>query len=181
MAKVWHITRTLHGGAGIYAQRLAGALRIAGVDSVVLSADAGGPEGTAQLVPRSGAAARMATRVIRSMSHRLTSAPYHSLMGLDVYHGSEMPAQGDIIHLHGLTGLMGLRGLNALIPDGSPVFWTTHDLWPLSGGCILYSGCDGYRHSCGKCPILKTGAKSWARAELKMKDYIKRQADRWRF
>ncbi|MGB2187043.1 MAG: glycosyltransferase, partial [Akkermansiaceae bacterium] len=118
---------------------------------------------------------RMATRVIRSMSHRLTSAPYHSLMGLDVFHGSEMPAEGDIIHLHGLTGLMGLRGLNALIPDGSPVFWTTHDLWPLSGGCILYSGCDGYRHSCGKCPILKTGAKSWARAELKMKEHFIKQ------
>ena len=25
------------------------------------------------------------------------------------------------------------------------MLWTTHDLWPLSGGCVLYSGCDRYR------------------------------------
>ena len=81
-----------------------------------------------------------------------------------------MPQKGDIIHLHGLTGWMGLRGLNALIPEGSPVFWTSHDLWPLSGGCIVYSGCDGYRNDCGSCPILRTGMKGWAKAELRMKE-----------
>lgn len=168
--KVWHITRTLYGGAGIYAQRLSEALRGAGVDSCVLSADSNGPSGTAQLVSQAGAVSRLATRVVKSMSHRLTSAPFHSLMGMEALSGQQMPEKGDIIHLHGLTGWMGLKGLNALIPDGSPVFWTAHDLWPLSGGCILYSGCDAYRSDCGNCPILRTGVKRWAKAELTMKE-----------
>ena len=118
--KVWHITRTLYGGAGIYAQRLSEALRDAGIDSCVLSADSDGPLDTAQLTADSGAAPRFVTRVVRSMSHRLTSAPYHSLMCAERYRGEQMPAKGDIIHLHGLTGWMGIRGLNALIPEGSP-------------------------------------------------------------
>ena len=168
--KVWHITRTLYGGAGIYAQRLSEALRNAGVDSCVLSADPGGPLGTSQLTMDAGAVPRFVTRAVRSMSHRLTTAPYHSLMCAERYLGDEMPTKGDIIHLHGLTGWMGLRGLNSLIPEGSPVFLTAHDLWPLSGGCILYSGCDAYRSDCGNCPILRTGVKRWAKAELTMKE-----------
>jgi glycosyltransferase involved in cell wall biosynthesis len=167
--KVWHITRTLYGGAGIYAQRLSEALRNAGVDSCVLSADPDGPLGTAQLTVDTGTVPRIVTRVVRSMSHRLTSAPYHSLMCAERYRGEQMPTKGDIIHLHGLTGWMGIRGLNALIPDGSSVFWTAHDLWPLSGGCILYAGCDGYRGDCGGCPILSSGVKGWAKTELRIK------------
>ena len=168
--RVWHITRTLYGGAGIYAQRLSEALQHAGVDSRVLSADSDGAHGTAQPRAVSRAAPRFVTRVVRSMSHRLTTAPYHSLMCAERYRGEQMPAKGDIIHLHSLTGWMGLRGLNALIPEGSPVFWTAHDLWPLSGGCILYAGCDSYRGDCGGCPILSSGVKSWAKTELRMKE-----------
>ena len=167
--KVWHITRTLYGGAGIYAQRLSEALRDAGVDSCVLSADPDGPHSTAELAVVAGKVPRFVTRLVRSMSHRLTSAPYHSLMCMERYRGEQMPAKGDIIHLHGLTGWMGIRGLNALIPEGSPVFWTAHDLWPLSGGCILYAGCDGYRGDCGGCPILSPGVKGWAKTELRIK------------
>ena len=167
--KVWHITKTLHGGAGIYAQRLSEALRSAGIDSCVLSADFSGAHRNPELTSVAGVVPRLVNRIIRSLSHRLTSAPFQSLLGSERYEGRDVPAQGDIIHLHGLTGWMGVRGLNALIPDGSPVFWTTHDLWPLSGGCILYAGCDGYRGDCGGCPILSSGVKGWAKNELRIK------------
>mgnify|MGYP001137530943 CR=1 FL=1 len=178
--KVWHITKTLHGGAGIYAQRLSEALRSAGVDSCVLSsdfADSNSDKNPAvgQLLPVAGIVTQFVTRIIRSMSHRLTSAPFQSLMGPERYEGRDVPAEGDIIHLHGLTGWMGVRGLNALIPDGSPVFWTTHDLWPLSGGCILYAGCEGYRSHCGSCPILRKGTRGWAKIELRLKEKFIRE------
>jgi len=173
--RVWHITRSLYGGAGIYALRLSEALRDAGIDSNVLfenqvgtDSDDGATAGG--LTSTSGGLAKFETRIVRSMSHRMTSAPFQSLMGADLYSGKKMPRKGDIIHLHGLTGWMGMRGLNALIPEGSPVFWTTHDLWPLSGGCILYSGCDGYQKNCGGCPILRTGVKGWAKLELRLKE-----------
>jgi glycosyltransferase involved in cell wall biosynthesis len=175
--RVWHITRSLYGGAGIYALRLSEALRDAGIDSNVLfenqvgtDSDDGATAGG--LTSTSGGLAKFETRIVRSMSHRMTSAPFQSLMGPDLYGGKKMPEKGDIIHLHGLTGWMGMRGLNALIPEGSPVFWTTHDLWPLSGGCILYSGCDGYQKDCGGCPILRTGVKGWAKLELRLKEKL---------
>ena len=168
--KVWHITKSLYGGAGTYALRLSRALCDQGIDSRVLCDEAGDEGEGQELSPVSGALPRFATRVIRSMSHRMTSRAYQSLLGMEIYRGKQMPQKGDIIHLHGLTGWMGLRGLNALIPEGSPVFWTSHDLWPLSGGCIVYSGCDGYRNDCGSCPILRTGMKGWAKAELRMKE-----------
>ena len=41
--KVWHLTKSLYGGAGIYALRLSDALRGLGIDSCVLSADSQGP------------------------------------------------------------------------------------------------------------------------------------------
>jgi glycosyltransferase involved in cell wall biosynthesis len=173
--KVWHITKTLYGGAGTYALRLSNALRKAGVDSCVLCDDSVDMDAAHELPPASGAVPRFGTRVIRAMSHRMTSRAYQSLMGMEVCRGKQMPQKGDIIHLHGLTGWMGLRGLNALIPDGSPVFWTSHDLWPLSGGCIVYSGCDGYRNDCGSCPAINKPLKFWAKAELRMKQKFVRE------
>jgi glycosyltransferase involved in cell wall biosynthesis len=178
--RVWHITRSLYGGAGIYAKRLSEALRDAGIESCVITEDQtrtddGSEACTGELTPVSGGLARFGARVVRSMSHRMTSAPFQSLMGMELYGGKKMPQKGDIIHLHGLTGWMGMRGLNALIPKGCPVFWTTHDLWPLSGGCILYSGCDGYQKDCGSCPILRKGVKTWAKIELKLKEKLIRE------
>lgn len=168
--KVWHITRTLYGGAGIYALRLSEALRDLGVESSVLSMDFSDDADTCQLNLVSGGVTGFTTRVVKSLSHRLTAAPFHSLLGADLYDGEKTPSPGDIIHLHGLTGWMGLRGLNALIPDGCPVVWTTHDLWPMSGGCILYSGCNRYQEDCRGCPILRSGVKGWAKLELRMKE-----------
>lgn len=168
--KVWHVTRTLYGGAGIYALRLSEALRDLGVESSVLSMDFSDDADTCQLNLVSGGVTGFTTRVVKSLSHRLTAAPFHSLLGADLYDGEKTPSPGDIIHLHGLTGWMGLRGLNALIPAGCPVVWTTHDLWPMSGGCILYSGCNRYQEDCRGCPILRSGVKGWAKLELRMKE-----------
>jgi glycosyltransferase involved in cell wall biosynthesis len=167
--KVWHITKTLYGGAGAYALRLSDALRNAGMDSCVLCEDSVDTEGAQELSPDPARLSGFASRVIRSLSHRLSSRAYQSFLAPERSKSKQMPQAGDIIHLHGLTGWLGIRGLNALIPEGSPVFWTSHDLWPLSGGCIVYSGCDGYREDCGSCPILRKGLKGWAKAELRMK------------
>jgi len=167
--KVWHVTRTLYGGAGIYAQRLSDALRNVGVDSCTLSSDESAGHGARSLDENQSSLASFSTRVTRSLSHRLTSAPFHTLANMNTYSAEEMPKPGDVVHLHSLTGWMGLRGLKALIPDGVRVFWTVHDLWPLSGGCILYSGCDAFRSRCDNCPVLNYGFKNLAKMELSHK------------
>ncbi len=35
-----------------------------------------------------------------------------------------------------------------------PVLWTMHDMWCMTGVCHHAGDCDGYRHSCGKCPLI---------------------------
>lgn len=168
--KVWHITSTLYGGAGNYALRLSHALCDQGVDSRVLCADSNDAVGALNLSPVSGGLSSFASRVVRSLSHRLAHRAYQSFMATERYRAEQMSQAGDIIHLHSLTGWIGLRGLHALIPDGSPVFWTSHDLWPLTGGCIVYSGCENYRTKCADCPALYSGVKSWASLELRKKE-----------
>lgn len=173
--KVWHITKTLYGGAGTYAKRLSDALRVEGVDSCVLCEDPVDMEGAQELSPVPARVSGFASRVIRSLSHRLSSRAYQSFLAPERSKSKQMPQAGDIIHLHSLTGWIGVRGLNALIPEGSRVFWTSHDLWPLTGGCIVYSECDGYRNDCGSCPALNSGVKSWAKFELRIKENFIRQ------
>lgn len=173
--KVWHITKTLYGGAGTYAKRLRDALRVEGVDSCVLCENTVDTDSAQELSPIPCSVSGFASRVVRSLSHRLSSRAYQSFLAPETYQSKKMPQKGDIIHLHGLTGWIGFGGLNHLIPEGSPVFWTSHDLWPLTGGCIVYSGCEKYRRDCSSCPALKTGVKRWAKLELRMKEKFVRQ------
>lgn len=60
----------------------------------------------------------------------------------------------DIIHLHWIAN--GYLRIELLRNFRSPIFWTLHDMWPFTGGCIYSNGCDRYQDSCGHCPQLKS-------------------------
>jgi glycosyltransferase involved in cell wall biosynthesis len=171
--RIWHLTKSLSGGAGQYALRLSNALRADGVESTVLLAEGPLPEGTAGLKRVNSPVRRFAARCFRSLSHRISLGAFHSLHGPEHYEAPHLIQKGDIVHLHGMTGWIGVSGLRKLIPRGTKVFWTAHDLWMLSGGCVVYQGCDQFRKDCSKCPILRTPWKRLAKRELKVKkDFI---------
>jgi glycosyltransferase involved in cell wall biosynthesis len=65
---------------------------------------------------------------------------------------------------------MGLAGLQDLLPPRALIFWTLHDLWPVSGGCVVYRGCDKFKEGCAHCPVLRAGLKPWALLELQLKE-----------
>lgn len=167
--KIWHITKTLAGGAGQYPLRLNNALRAAGMKSTVLVAEGPVLPGTELLNLLDSPLRRFKARGFRSLSHRISLGPYHSLCGLEIYNAAQMIQAGDIVHLHGMTGWIGVAGLRRLIPPGAKVFWTAHDLWMLSGGCVVYRGCDNFRNDCSKCPILRPPWKGVAGRELRVK------------
>lgn len=170
-SKVYQITRTLFGGGGEYAQRLSQALVNAGHDSRVFSLDGGlHPLGT-------GATERLSAvydRILTSVINRCSTAPFSSFLRISRYKPSQTISEGDIVHLHSITGFIGSRGLRSLIPKGAKVFWTAHNPWTFTAGCVLYQGCDRYQTGCNECPILRFPVSSLSKLEYRLKaDFIR--------
>lgn len=64
--------------------------------------------------------------------------------------------QADIIHLHWINfGFLSIKSIEKLLALNKPVFWTFHDMWPLTGGCFHSRGCDEYTVKCTMCPYLR--------------------------
>jgi glycosyltransferase involved in cell wall biosynthesis len=167
--RIWHLTKTLSGGAGQYALRLSNALRAQGMESSVLVAEGPVSDGAAELRRVDSPIRRFAARGFRSLSHRISLGPFHSVCGPERYESPHTIQAGDIVHLHGMTGWIGVSGLRNLIPRGAKVFWTAHDVWMLTGGCVVYQGCDQFHNDCSKCPILRAPWKRLAQRELRVK------------
>jgi len=169
--KIWHITKTLLGGAGQYALHLSDALRAAGLESTVLLKEGPGPNGTIMLKKDGSPLRDFAARVFRSLSHRIALGPWHSIRGLELYEVPLAISPGDIIHLHGLTDWIGVAGLERLIPRDARVFQTAHGGWEVSCGCVVRCGteCQGFATGCAGCPALRRPWKFLARMELKAK------------
>ncbi len=64
--------------------------------------------------------------------------------------------KADVIHLHWVNkGFLSLNQIQKLIDTGKQIVWTSHDVWPFTGGCYHPRGCDHYTHGCGQCHYLK--------------------------
>lgn len=80
----------------------------------------------------------------------------------------------DIVHLHWVSyGFLRLETLKRL---HRPLVWTLHDMWAFTGGCHYDQGCNRYRESCGKCPILRSSKEKdlsrwiWQRKQKSWQD-----------
>lgn len=60
----------------------------------------------------------------------------------------------DVIHLHWVAEYLSSLSVMELASLDKPIFWTLHDMRPLSGGCHFTSGCDRFRSGCHQCPQL---------------------------
>ncbi|MBN2891786.1 MAG: glycosyltransferase [Bacteroidales bacterium] len=68
--------------------------------------------------------------------------------------------EADIIHLNWINfGFLSLKTLQKLIQLNKPIFWTMHDMWPITGGCFHSRGCQQYQTECKNCPFLKNSSK----------------------
>ena len=64
---------------------------------------------------------------------------------------------------------MGWANWENFIPKEYKVFWTIHDMWPLTGGCLVYRGCDHFQGRCQGCPALKPPFGFLAAVDLQIK------------
>ena len=167
--KIWHITKTIYGGSGQYAFRLSNALNDLGHQSTVLVAEGDITPRVEGLSYQSNTLQKLINRGMVSVIGRAAKAPFHSGHRLDRWNSNHYIKPTDIVHLHGMTGWIGFSGLRSLIPPRTRVFWTAHDLWMLSGGCVVYRDCNNYQSGCKSCPILKQPFSRWSQVEWKRK------------
>lgn len=162
MQRLIHITKTLHGGGGVYTTRLNDALVDAGCDSTVCCLDDG------SLQAGGGVGGRFAPLFDRALSggiRRVSNTTFHSFLRQTKWDVLREAGPADIVHLHSITGFIGSRGLRHLLRRKPQVFWTAHNPWLFTGGCVAYAGCDSYENKCRSCPILTNLFKRLATVE----------------
>lgn len=71
----------------------------------------------------------------------------------------------DIIHLHNVHGYyLNIKILfKFLSARNTPIVWTFHDCWPMTGHCIYFDfiGCDKWKTKCYSCPQKNTYPSSF--------------------
>jgi len=78
----------------------------------------------------------------------------------------------DIIHLHNIHGYyLNYEVLFQYLGQiNTPIVWTLHDCWPLTGHCSFFEGvgCDKWKTGCGHCPYLNDYPRSlWVDRSVK--------------
>ena len=163
---VYQITKTLTGGGGVYANRLSEALRMGGVHSQFLSADEGG------LFARECIPGKLRSKwdwALNGTINRRSRGTVLTFHRRQIWDSLDAIDSKDIVHFHSITGFIGDRGLRHLLWSRPRVFWTAHNPWLFTGGCVAYAGCDRFESGCRRCPLLKFPLEGWAKGELKAK------------
>lgn len=85
----------------------------------------------------------------------------------------------DIIHLHNIHGYyLNYEVLFQYLGQiNTPIVWTLHDCWPLTGHCSFFEGvgCDKWKTGCGHCPYLNDYPRSlWVDRSVKNYQHKKR-------
>ncbi len=164
--KSFHLTRSPFGGSGSYAIRLVDSLRNAGSPGEVLFLE---PQHfTQNSNSKTEGLAILYNRLSRSFLGRVSAAPYHSLLlTRTAFQWNFSP--DELVHFHGINGALGPLYLWNSLAKSTPVFWTIHDMWPLTGGCLVYRGCDHFQGRCHGCPALKPPFGFLAAVDLQIK------------
>lgn len=151
------------GGAAKGAYQLHGALREAGVDSMMLVQRKYSDDPS---VLASGAFGGMLSDKVRDLMDRLPLRLYEWkrqnwwTVGWLPFDVSRKVARikPDVVHLHWVG--RGAAPVESLARLGRhPLAWTLRDMWPLTGGCHYSGGCMKFISGCGACPILRSSRR----------------------
>jgi len=162
--RIVHLNASPAGGAFVAAQRLSESLnKINGVNSVHLVFE--GQSGDYQLwannwIKRKIAFAKHALEKMDFLrfekNKTIRFAFSHAPFGIEI---TKIPQvkNADIIHLHWVNkGFLSLEGIESFIQTNKTIVWTSHDMWPFTGGCYHPRGCENYENGCGNCQYLKS-------------------------
>jgi glycosyltransferase involved in cell wall biosynthesis len=75
----------------------------------------------------------------------------------------------DVINLHWHARFLSVENIAALTWSGKPVVMTIRDMFPVTGGCHYFHGCDGWQKDCATCPQIPYDMPGFPAAVLDMK------------
>ena len=167
---VVHITFSTHGGAGKVAQRLVALQSSFGMKSSLLTATEGKLPSLLLSDPFLVARGLLDFYLVRrTQNSHLFSLLRNTEQKLD---SSVLGEQSEVIHLHWTPGMIGSEGIRALVDSGKKVVWTTHDMWPMTGGCHHALGCEKYQSSCEHCPQTREFFQTKVSNEFKRRQQV---------
>ncbi len=67
---------------------------------------------------------------------------------------AEWIEDADVINLHWTARYLSIENISYLTRCGKPVVLTLRDMFPITGGCHYFHGCDGWTRECLNCPQL---------------------------
>jgi glycosyltransferase involved in cell wall biosynthesis len=157
--RILHLSTTdIQGGAARGAYWLHRALRVAGIDSLML-VDRKYSDDDSVLAPANGGPVvrrlRAYADALPLQRYRRTGEAYWSVNWVPTRMGRVIDAiDPDVVHLHWSGG--GFVPIQLFESFGRPVVWTLRDMWPFTGGCHYTAGCERFRTGCGRCPQLRS-------------------------
>ena len=145
-----HVVFSSAGGAGLAAQRIVEAQQSVGIDARLVSrtTDRLGSRGARE--PRLVSNSLFDHLVVRRRSiDSLFSVSRANVSGdMHFRHNA-------LLHLHWIPGVISLQELAELASTKSSLILTLHDMWFLTGGCHFSQGCEEFRYSCRRCPLVR--------------------------
>lgn len=75
----------------------------------------------------------------------------------------------DLLHLHWVEGLVNWKDISGLLDLNRRVFWTLHDMRPITGACHFSIGCNNFQMGCDSCPAVRDPFRSLVRRNQKIK------------
>jgi len=81
----------------------------------------------------------------------------------------EMVEPFDVINLHWHARFLSVENIAALTWSGKPVVMTIRDMFPITGGCHYFHGCNGWQKDCSTCPQIPYDSPDFPAAVLDLK------------
>lgn len=169
MDQIIHLSFSRSGGAGGVADSLAQEQSRKGYKSSFISRLDKGLRDAPFRDPVVTAAAAVDHFAIRSQA-------WPSLVSMargtpDVYKFPKNVGKDSVVNLHWVPGL-NLQKLRLRIGGGVPIFWTLHDMFPLTSSCHQSVGCQSFTIGCSTCPAVREVFQGSVQNRFQSKKFI---------
>lgn len=171
--RVMHLSTSHMGGAGIAARRLNRGLVESGIESSFISLSQEGFEESIDelAIPRT-ATRKIFGGITSTVNSFLSDDTYFTLFNASATR--DLPGliklknpSETIIHLHNWFNLITMPFLEKILQSDFRVVVTLHDQRFFTGGCHYSLGCTKFKINCKSCPMLPSGLKFVAEANLR--------------
>lgn len=156
--KIFHVSTSLNGGAGIAALNLHSILLSEGFESVVLTLDSIDRKNIPGLVSiKRTPLETLIGKFFTFLQQRFNNYTFFSTLSGSAKNLKDylLNTSGDskVVHIHNWYNFLDLKWLKSLEDYGFEIVLTLHDQRLMTGGCHYSGECRKFETECAKCPL----------------------------